>query len=159
MVMRCGDCKYYQGFVASCELASETCRKSPPVVEPFKRRWPHVDIDDWCGEFEPNTPAPLLDIVDMIDNELRCVPFMKPNFAARAMVERGIKTIRDLCMFSETEIARWPMVGEKSIPIIKRHLAIEHGMSLAPSRPAAEELERDRMILATRLKGTHHDGL
>lgn len=59
--MRCADCRYRDlvVFNEGGEMDS-VCRRYPPQIfvidDDAVQAWPHVDAEDWCGEYAPETP-------------------------------------------------------------------------------------------------------
>lgn len=49
-IPQCANCAYLS--------ASQECRKRAPIYDAYHRRtiWPLVEMDDWCGEWEPDDP-------------------------------------------------------------------------------------------------------
>ena len=55
-VPRCGDCKYYgeRGSEDGVWRGTGICHRNPPP-------WSNVKKADWCGEFRPRNPEPVLE--------------------------------------------------------------------------------------------------
>ena len=53
---KCDGCRYYHWW---SRRNSGQCRRYPPkMVDKHADRWPYVEPDDWCGEFEPKVERP-----------------------------------------------------------------------------------------------------
>jgi hypothetical protein len=56
----CRICRYYQPTPGALDQGK--CRRYPPVADEFGTgRWPEVNADDWCGEFNLSGEAMRLD--------------------------------------------------------------------------------------------------
>lgn len=57
--MRCDECRFF--YINQTTVNNGECRRHAPVVRqenPFAR-WPIIDRDKWCGEYEPKAAGNL----------------------------------------------------------------------------------------------------
>lgn len=73
MNYKCHHCRFFDAFK---ESEGGRCRRYPPTLFSVDNipwyQYPHVDTEDWCGEFQQKSvvPSTITDFIDYQDQEI-----------------------------------------------------------------------------------------